>query len=230
MRTPIAAERYFGGAGWEPGAAQHLVNVCSRLVLTLTHEEVRRALDANAPIVTDPDVRIPGAVPKVFRTPRVSIFNAGLVSKHGPLMVRRAGEGEVLDLVDGSLFKSRLTTYGGKPIGRLLTHGGESGGVIFWKKFGGGLARTVNWDNSAVEEVGAGAQGWTTHLINEYWRLDKPYTYVCENSSEQLFERDVEVGLYIDCPSADGRHEALEKELVGAMMRNLVVDAYYKNL
>ena len=195
------------------------------------HEEVRRALDASAPIITDPDVRIPGAVPEAFRTPRVSFLHAGLVSKHGPLMVRRAGEGEVLDSVDGSLFESRVATHGGKPIGRLLNHGGESGGVVYRKKFGGGLARTVNWDNSAVEEVGAGAQGWTTHLIQEYWELRKPYTYVSENSSQQLFERDVEVGLYIDCPSADGRHESVEdKELIGAMMRNLIVDVYYKNM
>ena len=195
------------------------------------HDEVRRTLDANAPIVTDPDVRIPGAVPEAFRTRRVSFFDAGLVSKHGPLMVRRAGEGEVLDSVDGTLFESRVATHGGKPIGRLLKQDGESGGVVYRKKFGGGLARTVNWDNSAVEEVGAGAQGWTTHLISEYWELRKPYTYVSENSSEQLFERDVEVGLYIDCPSVDGRHKDVEdKELIGAMMRNLVVDVYYKNV
>lgn len=191
------------------------------------HEEVRRTLDANAPIVTDPDVRIPGAVPEVFRTRRVSFFDAGIVSKHGPLMVRRAGEGEVLDSGDGTPFESRVATHGGKPIGRLL----NSSGSVYRKKFGGGLARTVNWDNSAVEEVGAGAQGWTTHLINEYWRLEKPYTYARENSGEQLFERDVEVGLYIDCPSADGRHEDVEqKELVGAIMRNVVVDVYTKNL
>ncbi len=55
-------------------------------------------------------------------------------------------------------------------------------------------------------------------------------TYVSETSSEQLFERDVEIGLYIDCPSVDGTHTDVEdKELVGALVRGLVVDVYHKD-
>ncbi len=99
-------------------------------------------------------------------------------------MVRKVGTGEMLDSVDGSPYESRVATYDGKPIGRLLNEAGEFSGVVFRKKFGGGLARTVNWDNGAVEDVGAGAQAWKTYLINEYWELKKPYTSVCVPSTE----------------------------------------------
>jgi len=159
-------------------------------------------------------------VPEQFSTVMVPAVSLGLVSKHGPFMVKKSGVHVALDTVDDSLFDARISTHAGKPIG-----------PVFRKKFGGGgLRRTVNWDQSAAEGVGPGFTAWTTHKVNEHWKLNKTYTYVYEGQNDQVFERSAEMLLFVDCPSLQSLEIPEERELVGARVRDVIVDVYFHDL
>ncbi|KAL2052838.1 hypothetical protein ABVK25_006777 [Lepraria finkii] len=179
------------------------------------HESVRRHLETVS-VLMEPDVK-QGAVPEAFATHMVPFQHLGLVSEHGPLMTKKSGNGVVLDSVDGSPFESRVSTHAGKPMGAVVR-----------KKFGGGgLRRTVNWNQDGDAEVGMGFTAWTTHTLNEYWKLGKEYKYMFELSNRPVFERSVEMFLYVDCPSLESKEISEENALVGAVVRNVIVDIYF---
>lgn len=183
------------------------------------HQTVQRHLNtvglATVPSATE------GYIPEEFATMMAPFGTLGLVSKHGPLMVKKAGETLVLDSVDGSIFESRVAKHAGRPIGAVVR-----------KKFGGGgLRRTLNWNQSAAEGVGLGYTAWSTHMVNEYFELNKTYSYMYECVNDQQFERNVEMLLYVDCPSEEGLKMASKaQELMGARIRNVIVDIYYHDL
>lgn len=157
------------------------------------HESVRKVLNA-VPLETVPNAKA-GHVPENWRTVKVPYEALGLVSKHEPLMTKKSGEGIALDSVDGTVFESRLSTHAGKPIG-----------TVVHKKLGGeGLRRTQNWNQGGVAQVGMGYTSWTTHTVNEYWKLNREYTYMYEGMNDQVFERSAEMILYVDCPSLDSK-------------------------
>ncbi|KAL9588990.1 MAG: hypothetical protein Q9179_007995 [Wetmoreana sp. 5 TL-2023] len=180
------------------------------------HETVRKHLDT-VPCSTVPSAA-QGDVPESIATALVPYQVLGLVSKHGPLMTRKAGSGIELDSVDNSVFESRVSTHGGKPIGSVVR-----------KKFGGGdLRRTLNWNQGGnPKSVGMGYTAWSTHMMNEYWKLNKEFTYAYESMNDQVFERSAEMFLYVDCPSLEAREISEDTPLVGAVIRNVIVDVYF---
>ncbi|CAO1606371.1 MAG: hypothetical protein LQ349_000615 [Xanthoria aureola] len=156
-------------------------------------------------------------LPEAIETALVPYDHLGLVSKHGPLMTRKVGTAIELDSVDGSVFESRVSTHGGKPIG-----------TAFRKKSGGDdLRRTVNWNQGSIKNVGLGYTAWSTHLVDEYWKLNKEFTYVYEGQNDQVFERSAEMFLYVDCPSKKVEAFPEDVPLVGAMIHNVIVDVYF---
>lgn len=181
------------------------------------HDSERRHL-AGVPVVMRPDAK-QGKVPEFFATEMAHYSQVGLVSKHGPLMVKKSGDDSVLDSVDGTPYESRVSTHTGKPIG-----------TVYRKVFGkGGLRRTLNWDQGGNHKgVGAGYTQWTTEMVNEYWPLNKQYTYMYEVMNDQLFERNAEMVLYVDCPSVNSTHIPEDIPLVGAVVRNVIVDIYFR--
>lgn len=193
------------------------------------HDSVRAHLTA-VPLGTVPSAQ-QGLVPEAFETAMVPYYTTGIVSKHGPLMVKKAGTSVALDSVDDTPFESKLALHGGRPIGQL-----QSGGSVYKKKFGGGaLRRTLNWDQSGNKSVGPGYIAWSTHAVNEYWKLNKVYSYMYEGSNDQVFERPAEIMLYVDCPSLqkmqiDGAEVEGGKALVGAVIMKVVVDVYFHDM
>ena len=184
------------------------------------HEHVRRHLE-KIPLHTSPDAKA-GEVPEAFSTYMVPYQSTGIVSEHGPLMTKKSGQGIALDTADDTLFESRVSSHAGKPIG-----------VVVRKKFGGGsLRRTLNWNQGGKPEaVGAGYTAWTTHMVNEYWKMNRECTYMYEGANNQVFERGVEMFMYVDCPSLQrvDIQSASEggADLVGAEIRKVIVDVYF---
>lgn len=159
------------------------------------HESVGKYLSA-IPLSLEPSATL-GLVPEMFGTKMVPFESMGLVSKHGPLMTKKAGDGIALDSVDRSPYECRISTHAGKPIGPVKR-----------ARFGSGLNRT----------------------LNEYWPLNKMYTYMYEGMIDQIFDRNAEMLLYVDCPSLESKEIAPETPLVGAVVRNVVVDIYYHDM
>jgi hypothetical protein len=186
------------------------------------HETVRKHLEMVS-LQTLPNAEV-GFTPEKFQTELVAYYNLGLVSKHGPLMTRRCGIGLALDSVDGTPFESRVATHPGRPMGKAMR-----------KVFGGGgLRRTVNWDQ-ASSEMGAGYTTWTTHRAMNHWTINKQYTYSHECESDPVFRGNLELLLYIDCPSLVGNPiggEPVDDEtqVVGAVVRNVLVDVYFHDM
>lgn len=178
------------------------------------HDTVRKQLDA-VPVEIRPSAAM-GHVPEGWSTQLVNHHAMGLVSKHGPLMTKKSGTSIAMDTVDNTVFECRTASHSGRPVG-----------AVFRKKFGGGLSRTVNWNQGPVEEVGAGHTAWKIHTVNEYWKLGKEYTYMYEGSNELTFDRSLEMMMYVDCPSLQASIVPEEIPLVGALIRNVVVDIYY---
>jgi len=181
------------------------------------HASVQQHLDS-VPVQTIPSAK-GNEVPEQFATHMVPFQNLGIVSKHGPLMVKKAGTAVVLDSVDGSPYESRVAKHPGRPIG-----------AVFRKTFngGGGLKRTLNWDQSQYKTMGLGWTQWTTHRVNEMFPINKTYTYLYETFNDQQFERSAEMLLVVDCPT-EGADE-MPLEVVGAKFRNVVVDIYYHDV
>jgi hypothetical protein len=65
------------------------------------HESVKKYLDG-VPLATEPSAA-QGLVPERFATSLVPYQSMGLLSKHGPLMVKKHGDGIALDTVDGTV-------------------------------------------------------------------------------------------------------------------------------
>jgi len=182
------------------------------------HQTVQKHLDS-VQCKTVPSA-VGGEVPEEFATEMVTFGSLGLVSEHGPLMVKKAGTNIVLDSVDGSAFESRVAKHAGRPIG-----------AVFRKKFGGGaLKRTLNWDQSAASGVGLGYTSWSTHTVNEMFVLNKTYNYMYETYNNQQFERNAEMLLFVDCPSLEGLNIDESVVLAGAKFRNVIVDVYYHDV
>jgi hypothetical protein len=182
------------------------------------HESVAKSL-AMVNVVMEPDPRL-GEVPEVFRTTMVPAFTLGMVSKHGPLMVKKAGSGITLDSGDGSVWECRMSSHAGKPIG-----------AAYKTKFGSGaLRRTLNWNQSAAEGVGLGYTAWSTHMVNQYWKMDKVYTYMYEGQNDQVFDRSAEMFLYVDCPSEQAMDISEGTPIAGARVRNVIVDIYFHDM
>ena len=181
------------------------------------HDSVRPVLEKLAPFQLVPDAKA-GHVPEKIVTQMVLSDNMGIVSKHGPLMTKKFGDGIALDSADGTPFESRVSTHAGKPIA-----------TPFRKKFGGGgLRRTQNWNQGGAEQVGMGYTAWSTHMVNEYWKLNRECTYMYEGMNDQVFDRNMEMFMYVDCPSLESHdiHEG-KKLLVGAVIRKVIVDIYF---
>jgi hypothetical protein len=188
------------------------------MLLYEPHESLAKSL-AGVPVRMDPDPRL-GEVPESFSTAMVPASSLGMVSKHGPLMVKKAGTGMALDSGDGSVWECRMSSHAGKPIG-----------AAFRAKYGSGvLRRTLNWNQSAAEGVGLGYTAWSTHLVNHYWKLEKPYTYMYEGLNDQTFERNAEMFLYVDCPSEQSGQISEKVPVAGARVRNVIVDIYFHDL
>ena len=186
------------------------------------HEYVRRHLE-KIPLHTSPDAKA-GEVPEAFATVKVPYQTTGIVSEHGPLMTKKSGQGIALDTADDTLFESRVSSHAGKPIGPVVR-----------KKFGGGgLRRTLNWNQSGKVDM-AGYTAWTTHMVNEYWKMNRECTYTYEGANNQVFERSVEMFMYVDCPSLESREISSKGEveggggvdLIGAVVRKVIVDIYF---
>jgi hypothetical protein len=179
------------------------------------HESVRKFLNA-VPLALEPSATM-GFVPESFSTKMVPFEEMGLVSRHGPLMVKKAGAGIVLDSVDKTPYECRISTHAGKPIGSVMR-----------QRFGGGLNRTLNWDQGGqAKGVGLGYTAWKVCTLNEYWSLNKVYTYMYEGMNDQVFDRSAEILLYVDCPSLESKEISIDVPLVGAVIRNVVLDLYY---
>jgi hypothetical protein len=186
------------------------------------HESVRQHME-KIPLQTNPDAKA-GKVPEAFGTTMVPFHMTGIVSEHGPFMTKKCGSGIALDTADDTLFESRISNHAGKPIG-----------VPVRKKFGNGgaLRRTQNWDQLGSRAAGLGYTAWTTHLVNEYWKLGRECTYMYEGQTKQVFERSVEMLMYIDCPSLESQEIKAKDEaqggvnLVGAVIRKVIVDIYF---
>jgi hypothetical protein len=182
------------------------------------HESVRKSLDT-VPLVLEPSAAL-GFVPEVCNTKIVPFEQMGLVSRHGPFMTKKAGDGIALDSVDRTLFECRISTHAGKPVGPVVR-----------QKFGGGLSRTLNWDQGGqAKGVGLGYTAWKVCTLNEYWPLNKVYTYMYEGMTAQVFDRSAEILVYVDCPSLQSKQISDEVPLVGAVVRNVVVDFYYRDM
>jgi hypothetical protein len=182
------------------------------------HESVARTL-ASVGVSMEPDPRL-GEVPEVLRTAMVPAGTLGLLSKHGPLMVKKSGSSIALDTGDGSVWECRVSNHAGKPIG-----------AAYRAKFGSGvLRRTLNWNQSAADGVGLGYTAWSTHMVNQYWKLDKTYTYMYEGQNDQVFDRDAEMFLYVDCPSEQAREISEGTPIAGARVRNVIVDIYFHDM
>lgn len=181
------------------------------------HESVARDL-ASVGVSMEPDPRL-GEVPEVLRTRMVPAASLGMLSKHGPLMVKKSGSGIALDSVDGSVYECRMSSHAGKPVG-----------AAYKTKFGSGLRRTLNWDQSAAAGVGLGYTAWSTHMLNQYWKVEKAYTYMYEGQNDQIFDRNTEMFLYIDCPSEQAREIPEGTPIVGARVRNVIVDIYFHDM
>ena len=48
-----------------------------------------------------------------------------------------------------------------------------------------------------------------------------------EGMTEQVFERSAEMFLYVDCPSLESKEIPESIPLVGAVVRNVIVDIYF---
>ena len=89
----------------------------------------------------------------------------------------------------------------------------------------------LNWDQGGrVDGVGFGYTAWRIRDLNEYYPVVKPYSHVYEGMADPTFERHLEMFLYVDCPSLESKEIPEEKPLVGAVVRNVVVDIYYRDL
>ena len=98
------------------------------------HETVQSCLN-RVSLLLDPSP-VDGSVPEKCATQMVPYHSMGVLSQHGPLMTKKAGDNIALDTVDGTPYECRVSTHSGKPIGTVLHH-----------KYGGGpLRRTLNWD------------------------------------------------------------------------------------
>ncbi len=201
----------------------HADQVRVMAVIYEPHESMRANLKAVG-IQTFPDAGL-GHVPEQFGTQMAPYPAFGLVSKHGPFMTKKSGGGTekphlALDSVDGTPFECRTSTHAGKPIAPL-----------YRKSFGGKvLQRTVNWDQGGQpDSTGLGYTNWTREVINEYWKLNKEYTYVHEGQNDQVFERCAEMLLYVDCPSLQCDDPGIPDEvpLVGAVLGSVVIDIYH---
>ena len=114
---------------------------------------------------------------------------------------------------------------------RVSTHAGKPIGTVQRKKYGAGsLRRTQNWDQPGSKNVGAGFTSWTTDTFNEYWKLNKEYTYMHEGLNEQVFDRGAELFMYADCPSLQSKEIQEEDEVEGAVLRSVIVDIYYHDM
>jgi hypothetical protein len=182
------------------------------------HESQWKYLSA-VPLSLEPSASL-GLVPEMWGTKMVPFDVMGLVSKHGPLMTKKAGDGIALDSVDRTPYECRMSTHGGKPIGSVKK-----------ARYGSGLNRTLNWDQGGqAKGVGLGYTAWKVHTLNEYWPLNKVYTYMYEGMTDQVFDRNAEMLLYVDCPSLESREIPEDKPLVGAVIRNVVLDLYYHDM
>jgi hypothetical protein len=182
------------------------------------HESAAKSL-ALVGVEMDPDPRL-GEVPEYFRTAMVPAANLGLVSKHGPLMVKKSGSGIALDSGDGSVYECRMSSHAGKAVG-----------AAYKTKFGSGtLRRTLNWNQSAAEGVGLGYTAWSTHMVNQYWKVDKVYTYMDEGRNDQVFDRNTEMFLYVDCPSEQAMQISEDVPIPGARVRNVILDIYFHDM
>ena len=182
------------------------------------HESVRAHLRKTS-LAMEPNPRN-GEVPEKFSTVRQTHYALGMVSKHGPLMTKKSGTDIALDTADGTPFECRLSTHAGKPIG-----------MVQRKKYGAGnLRRTQNWDQPGSKNVVAGFTSWPTHTFNEYWKLNKEYTYMHEGLNEQVFDRGAELFMYADCPSLQSKEIQEEDEVEGAVLRSVIVDIYYHDM
>lgn len=182
------------------------------------HESIRKYL-SGVSLLTEPSAA-DGLVAERFATPMVPYQNMGIVSHHGPFMVKKQGNGIALDTVDNTPYECRMSTHSGKPIG-----------PVFRKKYGGtALQRTLNWDQGGATSIGMGYTQWKTETVNEYWRLNKQYTYMFEGSTTQMFDRDAEMFMYIDCPSLESKEIDECTPLVGAVIRSVIVDIYYRDM
>lgn len=182
------------------------------------HESAAKSL-ALVGVEMEPDPRL-GEVPEYFRTAMVPAVNLGLVSKHGPLMVKKDGSSIALDSGDGSVYECRMSSHAGKAVG-----------APYRTKFGSGtLRRTLNWNQSAAEGVGLGYTAWSTHMVNQYWKVDKVYTYMDEGRNDQMFDRNTEMFLYVDCPSEQAMQIPEDVPIAGARVRNVIVDIYFHDM
>lgn len=184
--------------------------VCLRLTLAVAeetrmmaflyepHEEVRKQLDATV-LVKEQNVR-PEHVPVSFATKRVSFDETGLVSKYGPLMVRKDGSSSILDSSDGTPFESRVTTGVGKPIGDVKRERFEWHGTTHNMR--------------------------TTHNVKWLWELKEGCVYAPVGWEHRASAGGTEMLLYIDSP-ATGVNTLDMTSSAAATFSSMVVDIYY---
>lgn len=178
------------------------------------HDRVREKLNA-VPVALEPSAQ-DGNVPEKGRAQLVPYQMMGVISKHGPLMVRKSQRDILeLDSVDGSPYECRLSTHAGKPIGKVSRK-------VFGR--GRGSNRTTNWDQTG-EDTGMGFIHGTNEIINEFWRMKQTYDYAHEAMNEPNSHRTMELFVCIDCPSTINLEGT--QDIVGAKTRGLVLDIYY---
>ena len=67
----------------------------------------------------------------------------------------------------------------------------------------------------------------TTHIVNEYWKFRKEYSYMYEGMTEQAFDGSAEFFLYVGCPSAQLGAIDETVPVEGAKVGKVIVDVYF---
>ena len=115
-------------------------------------------------------------------------------------MTKKSGTEIALDTFDKTPYGSRVSTHSGKPIGAL-----------YKDMWGSALQRTQNWDQGGSRQVGYGYTQWITRSVNQYWKLQKPYIYMYKGMNDPVSDKNMEMFMYVDCPSLQSMDRIDEK-------------------
>jgi hypothetical protein len=180
------------------------------IFLYAPQEQVRERLE-RIPLVMEWESRS-------FKTKGVRFEDTGLVSKHGPLAVKEFGDGYfLLDSVDDTPYESDGATHDGKPIGAVLKQ------KLLCNRHPAPGELRDRWDPRTALTESEQKQMWTMHIVNNVWRLEGADRPVARSGSNPVFDKNVELLVYMDCgPGWEGNAET-----VGAQVLALTVDVYY---
>ncbi|KAL9033195.1 MAG: hypothetical protein Q9180_006077, partial [Flavoplaca navasiana] len=172
------------------------------------HESIREHISGFDP-VTSPPMEENG-VPEMVWTSYRMWKDFGFESEHSPFLTRPSEKGTWrMDGVDETPFTARRATSGAKPRGQVLHQQLNAG-------------------------PGSGeSQQYDQHIVNHWWELKKPYTFARPSSSQQSYERELELYMYFDCPDGVGMidHRFMCEHPNGSVagkIDGILLDIYYR--